>query len=105
MKGFRILGLAGSLRRASVHRDLLRAAHEIGPEWMSCESFDLGRIPYFFDQDVEDEGTLKAVEELREKIRAHDAVLIATRSSITPSRGSSPPPWTGRCAPVTIPRL
>src|SRR3712207_322585 len=74
---FRILGLAGSLRRASFHRGILRAAHEVGPEWMSCESFDLGRIPYF-NQDIEDEGIPEPVEELREKIRTHDAVLIAT---------------------------
>jgi NAD(P)H-dependent FMN reductase len=46
-KDFRILGLAGSLRRASIHRGILRAAHEVGPRRMSCESFDLGRIPYF----------------------------------------------------------
>jgi chromate reductase len=76
-KDFRILGLAGSLRRASFHRGILRAAHEVGPEWMSCESFDLSRIPYF-NQDIEDEGIPEPVEELRAKIRAHDAVLIAT---------------------------
>jgi chromate reductase, NAD(P)H dehydrogenase (quinone) len=74
---FRILGLAGSLRRASFHRGILRAAHEVGPEWMSCESFDMKRIPYF-NQDIEDEGTPEPVEDLREKIRTHDAVLIAT---------------------------
>ena len=74
---FRILGLAGSLRRASFHRGILRAAHEVGPEWMSCESFDMNRIPYF-NQDIEDEGTPEPVEDLREKIRTHDAVLIAT---------------------------
>jgi chromate reductase len=44
---------------------------------MSCESFDMSRIPYF-NQDIEDEGTPEPVEKLREKIRAHDAVLIAT---------------------------
>ena len=46
-RDFRILGLAGSLRRASVHRGIVRAAHEVAPEWMSCEGFDLARIPYF----------------------------------------------------------
>jgi chromate reductase len=76
-KDFRILGLAGSLRRASFHRGILRAAHEVAPEWMSCESFDLARIPYF-NQDLEDQGYPEPVEELREKIRAYDAVLIAT---------------------------
>jgi chromate reductase len=76
-KDFRILGLAGSLRQASFHRDSLRAAHEIGPQWMSCESFDMGRVPYF-NLDIEDQGIPEPVKELREKIRAYDAVLIAT---------------------------
>jgi chromate reductase, NAD(P)H dehydrogenase (quinone) len=76
-KHFRILGLAGSLRQASFHRGILRAAHEVAPEWMSCESFDLARIPYF-NQDVEDQGYPEPVEELRETIRAYEAVLIAT---------------------------
>jgi chromate reductase, NAD(P)H dehydrogenase (quinone) len=76
-KDFRILGLAGSLRRASFHRGIVRAAHEVAPEWMGCENFDLARIPYF-NQDLEDEGNPEPVKELREKIRAYDAVLIAT---------------------------
>ena len=76
-KDFQIIGLAGSLRRASFHRGILRAAHEVGPEWMSCESFDLSHIPYF-NQDIEDEGIPEPVKELREKIRTHDAVLMAT---------------------------
>ena len=76
-KDFRILGLAGSLRQASFHRGIVRAAHEVTPRWMSCENFDLARIPYF-NQDTEDEGNPEPVKELREKIRAYDAVLIAT---------------------------
>jgi chromate reductase, NAD(P)H dehydrogenase (quinone) len=76
-KDFRILGLAASLRRASVHRGIVRAAHEVAPEWMSCEGFDLSLIPYF-NQDIEDQGNPEPVKELREKIRAYDAVLIAT---------------------------
>jgi chromate reductase, NAD(P)H dehydrogenase (quinone) len=76
-RDFRILGLAASLRRASFHRGIVRAAHDVAPERMSCENFDLVRVPYF-NQDVEDEGNPEPVEELREKIRASDAVLIAT---------------------------
>jgi len=76
-RDFCILGLAGSLRRASFHRGILRAAHEVAPESMSCESFDMSRIPCF-NQDIEDQGNPASVEELREKIRTYDAVLIAT---------------------------
>jgi len=81
-RDFRILGLAGSLRRASVHRGIVRAAHEVAPESMSCEGFDLGRIPYF-NQDIEDEGNPEPVKELREKIRTSDAVLIARDARAT----------------------
>ena len=76
-RDFRILGLAASLRRGSFHRGIVRAAHEVAPEWMSCEGFDLARIPYF-NQDIEDQGIPESVKELREKIRTYDAVLIAT---------------------------
>jgi chromate reductase, NAD(P)H dehydrogenase (quinone) len=44
---------------------------------MSCESFNLARIPYF-NQDLEDQGNPDPVKELREKIHTYDAVLIAT---------------------------
>src|SRR5215210_6369800 len=74
---FKILGLAASLRRASIHRGILRAAHEVCPEGMACDSFDLGRIP-FFNADVEAKGDPEAVRELKEKIRTYNAVLIAT---------------------------
>ncbi len=76
--GFRILGLAGSLRRASLHRGLIRAARELAPEGVTIEYYDeLDEIP-FFNQDVENEGDPAPVRELKEKIQAADAVLIAT---------------------------
>jgi chromate reductase, NAD(P)H dehydrogenase (quinone) len=72
---FRILGLAGSLRRASVHRGILRAAHEVGPEWMSCESFDMSRIPYF-NQDIEDEGHPELIPFSRQKFDVETGDLV-----------------------------
>jgi len=78
MNDFRILGLAGSLRRASLHRGLVRAARELAPEGVTVEPYErLGEIP-FFNQDVEDEGDPAPVRDLKEKIREADAVLIAT---------------------------
>ena len=75
---FRILGLAGSLRRASIHRGLIHAARELAPEGVSIGSFDrLGEIP-FFNQDVEAEGDPAPVRDLKDEIRAADTVLIAT---------------------------
>jgi NAD(P)H-dependent FMN reductase len=78
MNDFRILDLAGSLRRASLHRGLIRAARELAPEGVAVEPYEkLGEIP-FFNQDVEDEGDPAPVRDLKEKIREADAVIIAT---------------------------
>jgi len=74
---FEILGLAASLKRASINRGLLRAAREVSPEGVSYESFDLGRVP-FFNADVEAQGDPEPVAELKRKIAAADAVLIAS---------------------------
>jgi chromate reductase len=75
---FKILGLAGSLRRASFHRGLVRAARELAPKGIAVEPYEgLDEIP-FFNQDVEAEGDPAPVKELKEKIREVDAVMIAT---------------------------
>lgn len=74
---FRILGLAGSLRRASTNRGLVRAAGELAPDGVEVVAFDLGGIP-FFNQDVEREGDPEPVRGLKEEIQAADAVLIAS---------------------------
>lgn len=78
MNDFRILDLAGSLRRASLHRGLIRAARELAPEGVAVEPYEkLGEIP-FFNQDVEDEGNPAPVRDPKEKIREAAAILIAT---------------------------
>ena len=75
---FKILGLAGSLRRASIHRGLVRAARELAPEGIAIEPYErLDEIP-FFNQDVEAEGDPAPVRAFKEKIREADVVLIAT---------------------------
>ena len=73
-----MLGLVGSLHRASLHRDLIRAARELAPEGVTIEPYEqLGDLP-FFNQDVEKGGDPAPVRDLKEKIREADAVLIAT---------------------------
>jgi chromate reductase len=74
---FRILGIAGSLRRASLHRGLIRAAGELAPEGVVVDPHELSEIP-FFNQDVEERGDPEPVRELKEGIQKADAVLIAT---------------------------
>lgn len=71
-----ILGFAGSLRKDSYNRSLLRAAVELVPKDARLEIFDLdGILP--FNQDFENEPSEK-VKEFKAKIRAADAILIAT---------------------------
>jgi chromate reductase len=71
-----ILGFAGSLRKNSYNRSLLRAALELVPKDAKLEVFDLDAIPPF-NQDLENQPSEK-VKEFKAKIRAADAILIAT---------------------------
>ncbi len=73
----RILGIAGSLRRGSHNRKLLRAAAQSLPSGTELVEWDgLSRLP-IFDEDLEAD-VPEAVQELRDAIEAADAVLIAT---------------------------
>jgi chromate reductase len=72
----KILGFAGSLRKGSYNRSLLRAAQGLIPIGAELEIFDLDGIP-LFNQDLEDQPTEK-VKEFKAKIRAADAILIVT---------------------------
>jgi len=72
----RILGLSGSLRRASLNSALLRAAGELLPADAMLEIHPLNGLP-FYDGDVEDAGIPAAVQELKAKIAAADALLLA----------------------------
>jgi chromate reductase len=72
----RILGFAGSLRKGSFNRMLLKAAVGLVPPEAQIELFDIEGIPPF-NQDLENEPHMK-VRELKEKVKAADAILIAT---------------------------
>jgi chromate reductase, NAD(P)H dehydrogenase (quinone) len=71
-----ILGIAGSLRRASYNRAALRAAQQLVPEDATLEMFELDGIPGF-NQDDEDDPPAKVVE-LKARVRAADAILFVT---------------------------
>jgi chromate reductase, NAD(P)H dehydrogenase (quinone) len=71
-----ILGFAGSLRKNSFNRSILRAALELVPEDAKLEIFDLEGIPPF-NQDLEGQLPEK-VKNFKVKIRAADAILIST---------------------------
>jgi chromate reductase len=71
-----ILGFAGSLRKKSYNKALLRAAAELMPRGAVLDTFDLEGIPQF-NQDLENQPPQK-VNEFKAKIKAADALLIVT---------------------------
>lgn len=75
-KQITILGFAGSLRKGSYNKALLRAALELLPENAKLEIYDLEGIPPY-NMDTENRMPEK-VREFKAKIRAADALLIAT---------------------------
>ncbi|BAI62975.1 putative NADPH:quinone oxidoreductase [Methanocella paludicola SANAE] len=75
-KKLKVLGVAGSLRKGSYNKALLRAALEESPEDVELEVFDLEGIPPY-NQDLDNDMPAK-VKEFKSKIKAADAILIAT---------------------------
>jgi chromate reductase len=73
----RILGFAGSLRRASYNRGLIRGAAADAPTGIVVEVFDLGDIP-LYNQDVEDAGEPASVVAFKAAMARSDALLVAT---------------------------
>ncbi len=71
-----ILGFAGSLRKGSYNKALLRAALEMVPPEAQLETFDLEGIPPF-SEDHEQQPA-EPLKLFKQKIRAADAILIAT---------------------------
>jgi chromate reductase len=71
-----ILGFAGSLRKDSYNKALLRAASVLVPKGAELEIFELDGIP-LFNQDLEDR-VPQRVKEFKAKIKAADALLIVT---------------------------
>ena len=72
----KILGLAGSLRKASYNRSVLRAAVKLVPQAVKLVTFELDNIPPF-NQDHEREPP-HAVSAFKAAIKAADAILIVT---------------------------
>ena len=73
----RVLGIAGSVRRDSHNRRLLRAAGDTLPSGVELVEWDgLGGLP-IFDEDMENDPPA-AVQDLLDAIEAADALLIAT---------------------------
>lgn len=73
----RVLAIAGSLRRGSYNRGLLRAAQELAPPGMDVRPYEIGDLP-FYDGDVEAAGVPDSVRRFGDAIADADALLIAT---------------------------
>lgn len=72
-----ILAFAGSLRKESYNKAVLRAAKELAPDSLHIEIFDLQGIP-LYNADVEANGDPDRVAEFKNALRKADGVLIAT---------------------------
>ena len=73
----KIVAFAGSLRRGSFNRALLRAAQELAPGGMDIEVIEIGELP-FYNADVEAEGDPPSVAAFKTSLGAADGILIAT---------------------------
>lgn len=73
----KLVGIAGSLRKASYNGAALRALEQLLPEDLTLETVNLAEIP-FYNADVEQIGFPKAVEQLRQKVAVADALVLAT---------------------------
>ena len=74
----RLLGIAGSVRRGSHNRKLLRAAAGALPPGAELVLWErIGQLPHF-DEDLEAQAPPAPAQELRDAIAAADAVVIAT---------------------------
>jgi chromate reductase, NAD(P)H dehydrogenase (quinone) len=73
----KILAFAGSLRKGSFNKMLLKAAKEVAPAEMEIEIFDLAGIP-LFNADLEAGGDPETVTAFKDAIRSADGILIAS---------------------------
>lgn len=76
MEPITIFGFAGSLRKGSYNKALLRTALQLLPKDAKLEIFDIEGIP-LFNQDIEKQMPEK-VKEFKAKIKGADAILVAT---------------------------
>ncbi|MGI9512718.1 MAG: NADPH-dependent FMN reductase [Anderseniella sp.] len=73
-----IVAISGSLRSKSFNTSLLRAMQTVADKAMSIDIQTLKGIPVYDGDDEDATGVPQIVNELAEKIRAADGVIIAT---------------------------
>lgn len=73
----KVVALAGSLRRGSFNRALIRAAQEVAPGEMTIELIEIAELP-FYNADAEAEGDPPSVVAFKASLQKADGVIIAT---------------------------
>ena len=74
---FHILGISGSLRKASYNTAALRAVGELVPEGVTFEIAEIGDIP-FYNEDLRTNGSFPApAQRLRDQIAKADGLIFA----------------------------
>jgi len=74
-----IIGISGSLRRASYNAALLRAAVELAPAELSIEVASIRDIPLYDGDQEAEHGPPDPVRELKDRIAAADGLLLVTQ--------------------------
>jgi NAD(P)H-dependent FMN reductase len=78
MPDIKVLVLLGSLRAASVNRQLAELAIESAPDGVSLQLFDrLGELP-FYNEDIDNDDVAESVVALRAAAADADAALVVT---------------------------
>jgi len=74
----KVLGISGSLRKASFNTALLRAAIPLAPEGMTIEAASIAEVPLYNEDLLQAAGFPAPVAALRAAIAGADALLIAS---------------------------
>jgi len=74
----RIVGISGSLRRASYNTATLVAMRELAPPDMAVAIVPLNAIPMFNDDDFAADGFPPSVAHLRSEVEGADGVILAS---------------------------
>ncbi len=73
-----ILGLSGSLRRASFNASLLRAAAGVMPEGARIDTGSIADVPLYNGDDEAANGLPASVQRLQGQLQAADGLLLVT---------------------------
>jgi chromate reductase, NAD(P)H dehydrogenase (quinone) len=77
MADLKVLGITGSLRKASYNTAALRACQELLPQGMSLRITSIADLP-MYNQDVFDAGLPDPVKRFRKEVAEADGLLIAS---------------------------